>query len=83
MDIYIQSEIGVCTEYMPTAKLQKTQVSICVSPLKLTGKEGDMKFAHGCNMFKECHNKGCYYSMASRKAGQELDSQGNQNKGGN
>jgi len=63
MDIYIQSEVGVCAEYKPR---QKEPISIVISPIRIEGKEGNLKVISGCNMWRACQNENCYFSMASR-----------------
>ena len=64
MDIYIQSEIGACTEYLPK---QKEPVSIVISPVRVEGTEGKLKVVSGCNMWRGCQNKNCYFSFAARQ----------------
>ena len=68
MDINIQAVQGVCNEFIDDQG-QNKEVSIVISPLKVTSSEEQSKIAiiTGCNMWKSCYNEGCYYSMASRK----------------
>jgi len=64
MDIYIQSEIGSCSEYMPK---REDPVSIVISPVRMEGEEGHLRFVHGCNMWQGCENPNCWFSKAARK----------------
>lgn len=64
MDIYIQSEIGSCSEYQPK---QKEAISIVISPVRIEGTEGKLKIVSGCNMWRGCRNKNCYFSSAARQ----------------
>jgi len=68
MDINIQALQGICNEFIDDQG-QNKEVSIVISPLKVTSSEEQNKIAiiTGCNMWKSCYNEGCYYSMASRK----------------
>lgn len=65
MEVYIQSEIGLCNEFQPK---QKDAVSIVISPLRIEGgeKEGHLKVISGCNMWQGCQNKNCYFSSGAR-----------------
>jgi len=63
MDVYFTSEIGACADYLPK---QKTPVSIVISPLRVEGSEGHLKVISGCNMWRGCENKNCYFSAAGR-----------------
>ena len=63
MDVYFQSEIGVCDQFLPK---QKEPVSIVISPLRVEGTEGHLKIVNGCNMWLGCEQKNCYYSQAAR-----------------
>ncbi len=68
VDVYIQSEIGICQEYM-AAKGKKESVSIVISPLQLKGiEEKNLKVISGCNMWLTCENHRCFYSKAARGA---------------
>lgn len=64
MDVYIQSEIGACTEYQPK---QKAPVSVVISPLRIEGQEGHLKVVSGCNMWRSCTNRNCWFSDSARK----------------
>ena len=68
MEVNIQSVQGACSEYID-GKGKKQTVSIVISPLKVTANEEQSKIVvqTGCNLWKSCHNEGCYYSMASRQ----------------
>lgn len=63
MDIYIQSTVGPCTEYINEDN-KKQEISIVISPLKITNKNDVLKVSNGCNMFHACQNKKCQYSLA-------------------
>jgi len=64
MDVYFQSEIGVCTEFMQGGKKQK--VSIVISPIKTQGDESALKIIYGCNLWRACENKNCFFSLKAR-----------------
>jgi len=67
MDLYVQSEIGICTEFTMEGS-EKEQVSIIISPLRVEGvKEDQLRVIMGCNMWRACLNKACYFSLAARK----------------
>jgi len=68
MEVNIQATQGVCSEFIDD-KGKKQTVSIVISPLKVMANEEQSKIVvqTGCNLWKSCHNKGCYFSMASRK----------------
>jgi len=68
MEVNIQALQGVCSEFIDD-KGKRRDVSIVVSPLKVTANEEQNKIVvqTGCNLWKACFNEGCYYSMASRK----------------
>lgn len=64
MDIYVQSEIGTCSEFMSAGV--KEQVSIVVAPLRVEENEsGRLKMVMGCNMWKSCQNARCQFSLLS------------------
>ena len=63
MDIYIQSTIGPCTEFM-SENNTKEEISVVISPLKITSKDEILKVSNGCNMFTACQNSKCQYSLA-------------------
>ena len=62
MDIYIQSVVGPCTEYM-NEKRVKEEISIVISPLKIVSVNETIKVSSGCNMFHACQNNKCQYSL--------------------
>ncbi|GAJ13825.1 unnamed protein product [marine sediment metagenome] len=68
MEVNIQATQGVCSEFVDD-KGKKQTVSIVISPLKVTANEEQSKIVvqTGCNLWKACQNKGCYYSMVSRE----------------
>jgi len=67
IEINIQSIQGLCSEFIDGAS-KKRDISIVISPLKVTANEEQNKIAiiTGCNMWKSCQNAGCYYSLAAR-----------------
>lgn len=68
MEVNVQAVQGVCDQFVDD-KGKKQAVSIIISPLKLTTNEDQNKIVvqTGCNLWKSCHNEGCFYSMASRQ----------------
>ena len=65
----MQSQIGLCSEFVNNGK--KQEVSIVVSPLKVTGiedmtKGSALKIISGCNMWRACENVKCQFSLVSR-----------------
>lgn len=69
MDINIQAEIGLCTEYMGAdGKKVENGVSIVIAPLKVTAEDAEsrIRVVMGCNMWRACHNHDCWYSIAAR-----------------
>lgn len=68
MEVNIQSVQGACTEYLD-GKGKKQSVSIIISPLKVASNDDQSKITvqTGCNLWKSCHNEGCFYSIASRQ----------------
>jgi hypothetical protein len=67
MDVYIQSQIGECSEFIMNK--EKQQVNVVISPLRIHGNEDDLRVISGCNLWKACENPACYFSKASRSAG--------------
>ncbi|MCK9600850.1 MAG: hypothetical protein M0R06_17545 [Sphaerochaeta sp.] len=66
MDIYIQSQVGVCEQFKESKDADPHTVSIVIAPLRVQGTEARLKVVTGCNMYKNCYNEDCFYSMASR-----------------
>ena len=64
MDVYIQSEIGVCSEFEPR---RKEPISIVISPIRVEGAESRLKIVSGCNMWHACTNVNCFFSGGARK----------------
>lgn len=64
MDVYVASEIGTCSEYLPK---QKESISIVISPIRIEGIEGNLKVVSGCNMWRGCKNDKCYFSSGARQ----------------
>lgn len=67
MDIYIQSEIGICNEFMSGKGKKKESVSIIISPLKVQSEDTTIRVISGCNLWQGCHNPSCFYSKAARQ----------------
>ena len=65
MDVYILPVVGECKNYRP--KQKEGVVSVVISPLRLEGKEGNLKVISGCNMWQGCLNENCHYSKAARE----------------
>jgi hypothetical protein len=64
MDIYIQSTIGPCDQYINPDTKEREEISIIISPLKITSKEDVIKVSSGCNLFNACQNSKCQYSLS-------------------
>lgn len=69
MDIKIEATIGTCTEFKSEGG-KELEVSIVIAPLKVVAKDGKISVTNGCNMFRSCHNEGCWYSIAARNGRQ-------------
>lgn len=68
MDIYIQSQIGQCSDFKVSAKAENETVSIVISPLKIDNPDGsNIKVVSGCNMWQACFNERCHFSAGARK----------------
>ena len=69
MEINIQATIGICTEFKASEEAEKAEVSVVISPLKVTTEESSSKLQiiSGCNLWQSCHNIDCWYSIASRR----------------
>jgi hypothetical protein len=66
MDIYVQSTIGTCDNFIGDDN-KKSPISIIISPTKLiTEDEKNVKIQNGCSMWRGCHNAKCYYSLKAR-----------------
>lgn len=65
MDVYIQSTIGACDQAI--VENLKQEVSVIISPLKITTIENTLKIISGCNLWKACNNKNCQYSLVARE----------------
>lgn len=67
MEAQIVASIGVCSEFMKDPHAKKAQLSVVISPLKVTeGNDGKVQITMGCNFWRSCHNPYCYYSIAAR-----------------
>ena len=68
MEIRVESQIGMCEEFMASSKVGKEPVSIVISPLKVISEDGvNIRVTNGCNMWQACHNQRCHFSAAARK----------------
>jgi len=68
MDIYVQATVGICSEYKSAPDAEKSEVSVVIAPLKVTSEvESKLAIANGCNLWRSCHNAGCWYSLAARE----------------
>ncbi len=65
MDVYIQSAIGICSEYTDISN-KRRDVSIVISPLKLVQDDSALKVNSGCNMWRACRNIECQFSLLNR-----------------
>jgi len=66
-EVKVQAYMGVCSEFIGENG-EKAEVSVVISPVKVEmHSESKMKIVTGCNLWKSCHNKGCFYSMAARQ----------------
>lgn len=70
MEINVQATIGQCEEFMGEDG-DRREVSVAIAPLKvnLNDTQDRLFIISGCNMWKSCLNKNCYYSMEARKKG--------------
>jgi hypothetical protein len=71
-DIKFESQIGPCSEF--TFQGKRTEITVVISPLKLTQADGVMKLVSGCNFWKSCENRHCQFSLVARppeKAGKK------------
>ena len=67
MDVYVQSTIGACSEFVVDGK--KKEIAIVISPLKLVQdekNEKNLKVNSGCNMWRACQNAECQFSLLNR-----------------
>lgn len=67
MEINIISQIGTCEEFMEDIHTKKVEVSIVISPLKISSaSETDIRVVNGCNMWQACKNQRCHFSFSAR-----------------
>ncbi len=66
----LQATIGLCNQYKNPPDGECSEISIVVSPKKVIVEESTNKLNNidGCNMFKSCFNKNCWYSIAARQS---------------
>lgn len=67
MEIRIESQIGVCEEYMEELRGSKAAASIVISPLKVVSNDESIQVTSGCNMWQSCKNQRCHFSSEARK----------------
>jgi hypothetical protein len=63
--IYFEAALGTCKEYIEPGAAKKTEVSVAISPLKVTESGNTLKISYGCNMYKGCANVRCQHSHAA------------------
>lgn len=71
VDIYIQSEVGVCQEFKAVRQGKKETISVVISPVKVISdpdNEKNIRVQNGCNMWRGCFNSSCFFSLAAREA---------------
>jgi hypothetical protein len=66
-DITFGSTLGQCAEFSKDGK--KQEVTVVISPLKLTEENGTTKVISGCNLWKACENRDCQFALAARPGG--------------
>jgi hypothetical protein len=72
MDLYVQSTIGTCDNFIGDDN-KKTSISIIISPTKLiTEDEKNIKVQNGCSMWRGCNNAKCFFSIKARKTTERI-----------
>lgn len=67
MEAQIAASIGLCSEFMKSIDSEKAELTVVISPLKITeNAEGKVNITSGCNFWRSCHNVNCYYSVEAR-----------------
>jgi hypothetical protein len=61
--IYVNSEIGSCSEFILKGK--KQTISVVISPLKVTSGAEVLRITSGCNFWKACENISCQFSQVA------------------
>ena len=64
-NIYFQTEIGECTEFLDVDLKHKHTVTVIISPLKVYSDDSTVRVNSGCNFWKSCHNQRCQFSEVS------------------
>ena len=69
MDINIQATIGTCSQFQDKSDAEYSEISVVIAPLKVTTDEsnGRLQIISGCNVWRSCVNKKCWYSMVARQ----------------
>jgi hypothetical protein len=69
MEINMQATIGTCNQYLREVSGELSEISVVISPKKVIADDASTKLQYidGCNMWKSCFNKGCWYSIAGRQ----------------
>lgn len=68
MDIYFTYESGPCDQYLEKLGGKKQMITKVMAPLRVEGTGTEkLKLISGCNMFRGCKNKNCFYSSAGRE----------------
>lgn len=65
------ASIGDCRIFQKEEDGPYMLVSMVISPLKINTTALDTKLSFGCNLWKVCRNRDCWYSMASREESQK------------
>lgn len=70
MEFNLQPEIGSCDRFMPPDTMEETRAEVVVTPLKIIEEDDPAKYTivWGCNLWNNCHNVNCWYSVAARNA---------------
>jgi hypothetical protein len=73
IEVKVEAVIGDCTNFTSEPKGKTETLSIVISPLKVSISEDESRLAvtSGCNLWKSCHNQGCWYSIAARDRGKD------------
>jgi hypothetical protein len=65
-ELNIISQIGACHEFMASRKATREEISIVISPIRVTENQGEIKVINGCNMWQSCKNERCHFSAGGR-----------------
>lgn len=62
LTVNIVSVIGPCAEFTNEYE-GKEEVSVVISPLKVTQEDSILRVNSGCNLWKACKNSQCHFSL--------------------